>query len=147
MLADLRSSHLVTGCSTLGIVDKLITGPLWRNLQLSNVSILDMSQVYSTIMSKFEEWSNDAHSVVKDQPLICEGWSLSDADEIFSLLFDKADKDDDLHELLQLLFKSFAITTQRLVVDHLPGGQFHDVSDPKVIQETRSVPKTNVSPE
>ena len=147
VLADLRSSHLVTGCRALGIVDKLITGPLWRYLQLSNVSILDMSQVYTTIMSKFEEWSNDAHSVVKNQPLICEGWSLSDADEIFSSLFDEADKDDDLHELLQLIFKSFAITTQRLVVDHLPGGQFHDVSDPKVIQETRSVPKTNVSPE
>ena len=87
------------------------------------------------------------NSVVKDRPLICEGWSLSDAAEFFSSLFDGADKDDDLHELLQLLFKSFAITTQRLVVDHLPGGQFHDVSDPKVIQETRSVPKTNVSPE
>ena len=65
--------------------------------------------MYTTIVSKFEEWSNDAHSVVKDQPLICEGWSLSDADEIFTSLFDKADKDDDLHELLQLLFKSFAI--------------------------------------
>ena len=136
VLADLHSSHLVTGCRALGIVDKLITGLLWRYLQLSNVSILDMSQVYTTIMSKFEEWSNDAYSVVKDQPFICEGWSLSDADEIFSSLCNKADKDDDLHELLQLLFKSFAISTQGLVVDHLPGGQFHDVSDPKVIQET-----------
>ena len=33
------------------------------------------------------------------------------------------------------------------MVDHLPGGQFHDVSEPKFIQETRSVPKMNVSPE
>ena len=55
VLADLHSSHLVTGCRALGIVDKLISGLLWRYLQLSNVSILDMSQVYTTIMSNFEE--------------------------------------------------------------------------------------------
>ena len=59
-----------------------------------------MSQVYTTIMSKFEEWSNDAHIVAQDEPLICEEWSLSDANEIFPSLLDKADKDDDLHKLL-----------------------------------------------
>lgn len=50
-------------------------------------------------------------------------------------------------ELLQLLCKSFALTIQRLLLDHLPGGKFHDVTDPQIVAETKSVPKTNVTPE
>ena len=50
-------------------------------------------------------------------------------------------------EVLQLLFQSFAITLQRLVIDHLPGGMYNSVVDPQVIQETKSVPKSNVVPE
>ena len=54
-----------------------------------------------------------------------------------------------VQELLQLIFKSFSLTMQRLLIDHLPGGEFFkfDVSDPMIIAETLSVPKTNVSPE
>ena len=50
-------------------------------------------------------------------------------------------------EILQLLFQSFVITLQRLVVDHLPGGMYNSVVDPQIIQETKSVPNTNVTPE
>ena len=32
-------------------------------------------------------------------------------------------------------------------MDHLPGGEFHGVLDPKIMLKTNSVPKTNVSPE
>ena len=35
----------------------------------------------------------------------------------------------------------------RLLFDHLPKGKFNSVTDPLIITETRSVPKTNVSPE
>ena len=33
------------------------------------------------------------------------------------------------------------------MIDHLPGGMYKSVIDPQVIQETKSVPKTNVTPE
>ena len=36
---------------------------------------------------------------------------------------------------------------QRLLLDHLPGGMFHSVTDSSMVEETRSVPTTNVSPE
>lgn len=148
VLSDLETDHLVTGCRALGIIDKLITGPFWRYLQLSNVSILEMSDLYSTMITKFEEWSNDARVVIKDQPMVYEGWSLS-RDDSFELLFESDDAEENvaLLELLQLLFKSFAITIQRLVADHLPGGEFHGVTNPEIVKETLSVPKTNISPE
>ena len=50
-------------------------------------------------------------------------------------------------ELLQLLFHTFSVTTQRLLIDHLPNGAYYNVSDRSIIEETASVPTTNVSPE
>ena len=50
-------------------------------------------------------------------------------------------------EMLQLLFHAFSVTTQRLLVDHLPGGTHHNVNDEEVLAGTISVPTTNVSPE
>ena len=50
-------------------------------------------------------------------------------------------------EILQLLFRAFSVTTQRLLVDHLPGGTPHDITDEDIIEEAASVPTTNVSPE
>ena len=58
-----------------------------------------------------------------------------------------AENDTLVQELLQLLFKSFSATVQRLLMDHLPGGEFYEVKDTTVIEETKSVPVTNVSPE
>ena len=45
------------------------------------------------------------------------------------------------------IFQLFVITLQRLVVDHLPGGMYNSVVDPQIIQETKSVPNTNVTPQ
>ena len=61
-------------------------------------------------------------------------------------LFQQSPHDALTQEALQLIFKSFASTTQRLVIDHLPGGQYHSVSDPQIALEVASVPTTNVAP-
>ena len=58
-----------------------------------------------------------------------------------------AENDTLVQELLQLLFKSFSATVQWLLMDHLPGVEFYEVKDTTVIEETKSVPVTNVSPE
>jgi E1A/CREB-binding protein len=50
-------------------------------------------------------------------------------------------------EIIQLLFSAFSVTTKRLLIDHLPGGIHHNVTDENIIQETAGVPTTNVSPE
>ena len=64
MLSDLQVSHFVTGIRALGIIDKIVTGPFWRHLDSSSVSILEMSDTYSKMKNKFEEWSKDAHPQV-----------------------------------------------------------------------------------
>ena len=39
------------------------------------------------------------------------------------------------------------MTTQRLLVDHLPGGKYYSVTESTINNKTASVPTTNVSPE
>ena len=67
-----------------------------------------------------------------------------DEDEITKMLLTSTEK---VQELLQLLFKSFVLMVQWLLIDHLPGGAYHSISDTAVAEEVRSVPTTNVSPE
>ena len=145
VLSDRRSPHLIAGCKGLGIVDKLVTGPFWRFLQTSAVSILQMSEVYTTMKEKFDKWSSDAENVLETQEVLFKEFTSLTYD--VATLFEPTEKDHMVQELLQLLFKSFSLTIQRLLIDHLPGGEFHAISNPTIVQETMSVPKTNVSPE
>ena len=143
--ADLQVPQYITGCRALGIIDKLITGPLWRHLQLSTASVLSMSDIYTQMKEKFEEWGEDAQAVLEGGDHLLR--QHEKVDEVYKVLFIGTQDDCVVQELLQLLFKSFAATVQRLLLDHLPGGQYNSVTDIALVEETKSVPTTNVSPE
>lgn len=145
VLHDLKTPHLIAGCHALGILDKVVTGPFWRYLQTSTVSVLDMSDVYTRMKDKFEGWGSDARDLIEHQDTLFEEHTHSDETSVH--LFRPTSEYSTVLELLQLLCKAFSLTIQRLLLDHLPGGKFHNVSDPQIILETKSVPKTNVSPE
>ena len=59
VLSDLRVPHIIAACRALGIIDKVVTGPFWRYLQNSAISILDMSDTYSKMKLTFEKWGFD----------------------------------------------------------------------------------------
>lgn len=145
VLSNLNVPQYIAGCRALGMIDKLVTGPLWRHLQLSTTSVLNMSDVYTVTKEKFEEWSRDAQAVMERREHLLSQHEKED--EVYRMLFLSAEDDAMVQELLQLIFRSFAATVQRLLLDHLPGGEFHTVRDVAVIEETRSVPTTNVNPE
>lgn len=142
VLTDLQSDTNAAGCKALGIIDKIVTGPFWRHLKTSTVSILDMSKAYTEMKEKFDEWGNDSHSVLENEASLFPDFTNAD-DPVAHCLFQSSDYDSAVQELLQLLFKSFSRTTQRMLMDHLPGGEFHNVMDPKLISATKSVPTTN----
>ena len=96
---------------------------------------------------KFEKWSKDAQVVMDNEDLLFPSFTNND-ESVAKVLFQSApDADVMTQEVLQLVFQSFAITLQRLVIDHLPGGMCNSVVDPQVIRETKSVPKSNIVPE
>ena len=145
VLADLRNPVYITGCRTLGLVDKVITGPLWRKMMESSMSILQISSIYSE-MKKFDLWKEDAATVTKGEAFLDSAVEVH-MNEVWKALVEPSCSDAMTAELLQLLFGAFSLTTQRMLLDHLPGGQYHSVTDGHLIEETVSVPTTNVAPE
>ena len=60
VLRDLKTPTLITGCRALGLIDKIVTGPLWRKLASKSMSVLQMGTIYCEIKEKFGLWSEDA---------------------------------------------------------------------------------------
>ena len=146
VLRDLKTPNLIAGCRALGLVDKIITGPLWRKLVSKSMSVLSMGATYCKIKEKFDLWSEDASSLI-DGSAICVPDIDVHKDTVWESLVQPDSSDAATIEILQFLSRAFAVTTQRLLVDHLPGGTHHGVTDGEIVAESASVPTTNVSPE
>ena len=101
VLADLKVPQYLAGCRALGMIDKLVTGPLWRHLQLSSTSVLSMSEVYTAMMEKFDEWGKDAPAVVEGCAHLLPQHESDD--DVYKAVFIQSEYDA-LVQLLQLLF-------------------------------------------
>ena len=60
MLADLKVPDLLAGARALGIFCKLVTGPLWRQLEKLGTMAVQMSPVYTHLVDKLTAWGEDA---------------------------------------------------------------------------------------
>ena len=143
---DLKTPALIAGCRALGLIDKIITGPLWRKLEESSISVLEMGSTYCELKDKLDLWSSDSFSLLDGTARCIEGIAIH-SDEVWDTLIQSNSTDKMTLELLQLLCNTFSVTTQRLLIDHLPNGIYYNVTNEELIRETASVPTTNVSPE
>ena len=50
VLEDIQNDLFVAGCKALGLIDKLVTGPLWRVLE-SNLHILEVPKYYKALLT------------------------------------------------------------------------------------------------
>lgn len=139
--ADLSVREYVAGCKALGIINKVITGPLWRVLECKDITILDMNQRFQTLVSCLNNWSVDATSVISGEAVIFDDFPPS-IDSIHASLFAPSEYDAIVEEILCVLFSAFSSLLMRLVEDHLPGGRYDNI-DETLREESRSVPKTN----
>ena len=144
--SDLTNPCYIVGGRALGLIDKIITGPLWRKLQESSLSVLGMGKVYCEMKESFDFWGKDASDVIMGVAVLKSAGSLH-KEEVWNVLTESNESDRQTQELLQILFNGFSVTTQRLLIDHLPGGKYYSVTDSTINNETASVPTTNVSPE
>ena len=58
---DICVPEYVAGCRALGIINKVVTGPLWHVLESADVSI---SGYYQTLVASMCEWSQDASKLL-----------------------------------------------------------------------------------
>ena len=112
----------------------------------SSCSILEMGNTYCKMKEKFKLWGENSEAVTEGSAILEQGMILH-VDEVWDALIKSSEVDVMAEEVLQLLFRAFSVTSQRLLFDHLPGGQYHSVVDPVIVQETVGVPTTNVFPE
>ena len=63
---DTEVTEYVAGCKALGLVNKIVTGPLWRILE-SDVSISDMNDRFQTLVTHLDLWALDATDVLSGE--------------------------------------------------------------------------------
>ena len=142
VLADLNEPVLLAGCKALGLINKLVTGPLWRTLE-SDISILEINNIYTKMRDKFCEWSSDSTEVIEGANTLFDPSCYKQNDPVFlSLLKDDNNINENTLIILQMIFKAFQLLCEHMLVDHLPGG-IHDIDTAEYREETKSVPKTN----
>ena len=142
VLADVQVPEFIAGCKALGLINKIITGPLWRVIESKDLSILDMNCRYQLLVDCLEKWSHDASPVVSCEAVLFDDFPPSD-DQITCALATPSEFDSTVQEILQVLFCAFSTLLRRLLKDHLPGGDLDMPSD-QLLVETRSVPNSNV---
>jgi len=137
---NIQVPQYLAGCKALGIINKYISGPLWRKLE-SKISIIEMSRAYQDMYNKFKEWANDSSDLLTGNDLLFPDIPLKEGDVLTELL-SPSPYDDLATECLQIMFKSFVSLMERLLQDHLDGGKFSETSS-ELSENTRSVPCTN----
>ena len=140
--SDIQVPEYLAGCRALGLINKVVTGPLWRVLESPDISITDMNDYYQVLVSCVDEWSLDASKVLHDEAVLYPEFP-PDADAVWESLITSSESDCTTQEILQIVFHAFSALLGRLLSDHLAGG-IHDNPCARLQQETKSVPKTNV---
>ena len=67
---------------------------------------------------------------------LCIADSPIHEDDVWSTIIQSNSTDKATRVLLQLVFHSFSVMKQRLLIDHLPGGIYHNVTVEILINET-----------
>ena len=130
----------------LGIVDKVLTGPLWRVIE--NVeNILAVTPYLLTLRNKLDELQKNALPVLQGSQLFDEADELIEIhrDELYNKLF--VDGEDDEFEVLtcqalEVIFHAILVIVERQAVDHLPGGKYHR-SSLSIQESSKNVPSHN----
>ena len=142
---DLEVVAYRAGCRALGLIEKLITGPLWKILATEN-HILNMSKHYQKLTKFFKECSEDCSRFLRGESF-CDP-SFINRDETFVKLMEPCSQEIELmtKQCLEIIFGGFEIVTERMLFDHTEKGKYGK-ENLQLREETQSVATTNVDPE
>ena len=135
VLEDASKDVNVAGCKALGLINKHITGPLWRILE-SNLHILDLPQYYQRLLS-FVSNCQDPSGFMTGEDVPFPEVAIT-KDSVWIALVTESTKFDQLvAQILLSCFKSIEVILGRVISDQEPA-----VAAAKR-KETISVKKTN----
>ena len=143
VLEDMAVCVYTAGCRALGLIDKLITGPLWRILE-SDVHVLDIPEYYKKSKTFFSECTvQNIDEVMSGAKTPFENPDLINKDEIWNQLTSQSDNDTLVGHILLSLFKTFELLLENVLRDYEPALLAAAEHPEKVRSETAVVKTTN----
>ena len=96
----------------MGIIGKLLTGPLFRLIEDQSTHIFDLNSVWNEVTVTLEDLSKDAKPLLKQQEIVPGGRVIKD--ELYEELFKDTDSETESlrEQCLRLLVCSSAILLQ-----------------------------------
>ena len=89
---DINEKVYLAEIRVLGIIDKIITGPMWR-LFASEGGILSQNPYLELLYEKLQKWGKDASSLLEGEPLFMD-IPVHD-DDVYQCLFRDVDPEFD----------------------------------------------------
>ena len=123
---DVNNNVYLAEVRALGIIDKLLTGPLWRLIDSCH-SVLELNPFLLRLKVKLTELCSNASSVLPGGHIFDDtDVKLHDNDNIYSDLFEgTGDIEFDVltQQAVEVIFHAFLIILERQCAVQLPGGK------------------------
>ena len=139
VLEDVSNGVYVAGSKSLGLIDKHITGPLWRILE-SGIHVLDLPQHYSKLKEFVETCREESINMFMTGESTPFSSKYIKKDDVWLALVTPSEHDSIARQMLLPIFKSLAMLLGRVLADHLPVMQ---AETEEVRGHTASVKTTN----
>ena len=143
VFADICIDGYIAACRALGIIGKLVTCPLWRELACPNTSISKMSGTYQALCASFAKLEAIPSSLLDGSAKLSPGVTLN-VHAVHHELFTSSDTDGTTLVILQLIIAGCSRYSKKLLAEHLAGGKFKNLTN-KQRTVTASVQPTNVA--
>ena len=112
VLEDVTNPINIAGSKALGLIDKHITGPLWRILE-SDVHVLDVPKYYSILKEYFDRSGKETISLFMTGEDIPFSSDLVKKDDMWRVLVSSSSYDLDAGHMLLSIFKTFGLLLDR----------------------------------
>lgn len=139
----------LAGCRVLGLLNKLITAPLWRITELEG-RILHMCSTYTTLDTFLRECIADRNKLIQfaHGELSCFSEEIITKDEVFLSVTQHDEHDQMVYNMLQHTLIALQQPINRVTKDYLPGGEYSNLQHNESFRkETSSTPKHKKLPE
>ena len=107
VFADICTGGFIAACRALGMIGKLVTGPLWRELECPDTSIAKMSGTYQALCASFERLEADPSSLLDGSAKLFPGVQIN-VDAVHHELFTSNGIDGATLVILKLIIAAFA---------------------------------------
>ena len=137
VLTDLREPFLKAGLKALGLISKLVTGPLWRIVEQKGTHILSLNHYYKDLQTFLINSSHDSSNFMKGEYIPFPSEFVK-KDKRYEQLLKPSESEEIVQQILQFLFTAISHKVNDMLKDQLPGGKYFEIT-PEIQRGAASV--------